>query len=396
MNKIIENCYFGGILMKTNSRLNKLSEYHFHKLDAIRKEFVKSGRILTDLSIGDPDLPVHSSIIGGLIKGLGIKDYNKYPPYDGIEELKLSIIKYYEEVFSVHLETDEVLILIGSKEGINNIIPAVCGIGDYAAVPDFGYPVYKTCCHLWGVNTMELKLSSSNDYLPDLSDLSKNEADKLKLMILNYPNNPTGAVGNKVFFEEIIKYCYENNIVLCNDGAYNEIIAPGETPVSILQFDEKRQCIEFGTFSKTYNMTGFRIGYVVGNRQIVKALLKVKSNVDSGQFIPVQYAAIEALKLSRDYVNGVRQIYNDRRTNTEMILREHNIEFFEGAGTFYIWCKTPEGYNTEQFCEELLNVYGIVVTPGVAFGPAGADHFRIALTKDTNEIVNAIGKIKIY
>jgi LL-diaminopimelate aminotransferase len=396
MNKIIENCCFGGMLMKANSRLNKLSEYHFHKLDAIRKEFVKSGRVLTDLSIGDPDLPVHSSIIGGLIKGLGVKDYNKYPPYDGIEELKLSIIKYYEEVYKVHLDTEEVLILIGSKEGINNIIPAVCGIGDYAAVPDLGYPVYKTCCHLWGVNTIEFELNSSNGYLPNLDSLSKEEAEKCKLMILNYPNNPTGAVGNKDFFEKIIKFCQDNDIVLCNDGAYNEIVAPDEAPLSILQFDDKRECIEFGTFSKTYNMTGFRIGYVVGNRQIVKALLKVKSNVDSGQFIPVQYAAIEALKLSREYVNGVRKVYEDRKVNTEKLLKEHNIEFFIGNGTFYIWCKTPAGYTTEQFCEELLNTYGIVVTPGIAFGAAGADYFRIALTKDTSEIVSAISKIKSY
>lgn len=382
--------------MKINHRLNSLSEYHFQRLDEIKKNLIRLGKTLTDLSIGDPDLPVHGSIIEGLIKGLGVNNYNKYPPYDGLEELKKSIIKYYEDVYSVKLNIDEVLVLIGSKEGINNIIPAVCGIDDYAIVPKLGYPVYKTCCHLWGVNTYEFELQDKNNYLPDLTSIPNEIADKCKLLMLNYPNNPTGATANEDFYKEATKFCDKNSIVLINDGAYNEIIKPKNPPLSILQFDNKKQCIEFGTFSKVYNMTGFRVGYAVGNSSIVKALLKIKSNVDSGQFIPLQYSAIEALKLSRNYVDDVRKVYLERKIETEKVLLDHNIEFYKGEGTFYIWCKTPSGYTTEKFCEELLNTFGIIVTPGTAFGGSGGGYFRIALTKDKEEIVNALSNIKYF
>jgi LL-diaminopimelate aminotransferase len=382
--------------MKVNNRLNTLSEYHFQKLDLIKKKFLKSGKKYTDLSIGDPDISVDRSIIEGLINGFNIKNFNNYPPYDGIEELKNSIIEYYDEVYSVKLNIDEVLILIGSKEGINNIIPAVCAIGDYAIIPKPSYPVYETCCHLWGVNTYEMILAEENFYLPEMSSLPYEVINRSKLMMINYPNNPTGAVANRDFYEDTISFCNKHDLVLCNDGAYNEIIMPNEKPLSILQFDKKKTCIEFGTFSKIYNMTGFRIGYAVGNSKIINALLKVKSNVDSGQFIPIQYAAIEALKLSRDYVNSIREIYTERRIETEKLLKYHNIDFFKGEGTFYIWCKTPKGYTTEKFCEELLNVYGIVVTPGAAFGNEGSNYFRIALTKNKDQISKALLNVKVY
>lgn len=382
--------------MQFNSRLNTVSEYHFQKLDSLKKDFIKSGKSFTDLSIGDPDLSVDKSIISGLINGFNVKDYNRYPPYDGIEELKLSIIKYYDDVYSVKLNIDEVLILIGSKEGINNIIPAVCSIGDYAIIPKPSYPVYSTCCHLWGVNTIDVALKEQNLYLPDLEDLKDKLNSKCKLFVLNYPNNPTGATANESFYEEIIEFCNRFNIVLYNDAAYSEIIRPYANPLSILQLDKKKQCIEFGTFSKIYNMTGFRIAYAVGNAKVLKALLKVKSNVDSGQFIPIQYAAIEALKLPRDYVNNIRKIYYDRKQAAENILINHNIEFFKSDGTFYIWCKTPKEYTTEQFCEELLNTYGLVVTPGIAFGNEGINNFRVSLTKDTHKIVDSLNGLKKY
>jgi LL-diaminopimelate aminotransferase len=382
--------------MKVNNRLSSLSEYHFQRLNEIKKNLIGAGRRVTDLSIGDPDLPVDSSIIGGLIKGLGVSDYNKYPPYDGIEDLKKDIIKYYDNVYSVKLTIDEVLVLIGSKEGINNVIPAVCDIGDYAMIPKLGYPVYKTCCHLWGVNTYEFDLQEKNNYLPDLARITDKITDKSKLMMLNYPNNPTGATANEDFYKEAAEFCYKNSIVLINDGAYNEIINPRVNPLSILQFDNKKQCIEFGTFSTIYNMTGFRVGYAVGNSSIIKALLKIKSNVDSGQFIPLQYSAIEALKLSRNYVDNIRKVYIERKIETEKVLLDHNIQFYKGEGTFYIWCKTPFGYTTEQFCEELLNTFGIIVTPGTAFGSSGIGYFRIALTRDKEEIVSALSNIKCF
>ncbi|ERI92847.1 putative LL-diaminopimelate aminotransferase [Clostridiales bacterium oral taxon 876 str. F0540] len=376
--------------------MNSISEYHFQKLDILKKTLINEGKSIVDLSIGDPDLEVDKTILQGLIDGFNVDGYNKYPPYDGIEELKLEIIKYYKEIFDVKLSLDEVLILIGSKEGINNIIPAVCDIGDYAIVPNPGYPVYSSCCNLWGVKTYNIVLKETNSYLPNLGDIDKSIIEKSKLFAINYPNNPTGATANSDFYKEIVEFGDRNNIIVYNDAAYNEIIEEDKPPISILQYDSKKHCIEFGTFSKTYNMTGFRIGYVVGNQKIISSLLKVKSNVDSGQFIPIQYAAIAALKLSRSYVNSIRNVYQERKTITKQLLKVHNIQYFDSKGTFYLWCKTPTKFTTENFCEELLNESGLVVTPGKAFGNEGVNNFRISLTKDKNEIIKAFNKINIY
>jgi LL-diaminopimelate aminotransferase len=380
--------------LKLNNILSNISEYYFQRLDEMKSKLVNAGTQLVDLSIGDPDLPVDEKIIKALKESLSVKDFNKYPPYEGIKELKHQIIKYYEEVYSVHLTLDEVIILIGSKEGINNIIPAVCDVGDYSIIPQPAYPVYETCCTLWGVRTYKLPLLEKNDYLPSFKNIPQEVINKCKLMVLNYPNNPTGATATKEFYKEAIEFCYKNNIVLYNDAAYNEIIEENAQPLSLLSFDYKKQCIEFGTFSKTYSMTGFRIGYAVGNSDVINALLKVKSNVDSGQFLPIQYAACEALNLNRDFVMRVRKVYDERRIAAEKKLIECGINFFKPKGTFYIWCRVPKNFTTDEYCMSLLSKHGIIVTPGYNFGSMYNEHFRIALTKDTKIITSALEKIK--
>lgn len=381
--------------MKFNNRIDNISEYHFKNLDIIKKHYIASGINVTDLSIGDPDLPVNKNIIDGLIYGLTVESYNKYPPYEGINELKKGIIKYYEEVYSVKLIMDQVIILIGSKEGINNLIPAVCEIGSAAIIPKPSYPVYDICCKLWGVNTYKIALKEENSYLPNLNDLSEEMLLKSSLFILNYPNNPTGAIANSDFYKDIIQICNKNDIVLCNDAAYNEILCDYKKPLSLLQFKNIDNCIEIGSFSKSYNMTGFRIGYAVGSSNIIKALSKVKTNVDSGQFMPIQYAALEAIKLNRTYINDIRKVYIERKNEVEKVLKDHNIKFNSGKGTFYIWCETPNGYSTEQFCEKLLKQYGIIVTPGIVFGEEGSRYFRIALTQEKDKMVSALNKINL-
>lgn len=381
--------------MKLNNRLQNISEYHFKNLDLIRKQCNENGINVTDLSIGDPDLPVNKKIIDGLLYGLTLNNYNKYPPYEGINELKKEIIKYYNEVYSVKLNLDEVLILIGSKEGINNLIPAVCDFGSYAIIPKPSYPVYDICCKLWGVHNYNIGLKKENSYLPNIGDLSKEILKDSNLLILNYPNNPTGATANSDFYEEIKDICNKNDIVICNDAAYNEILCNYNRPLSLLQNNKNNYCIEIGSFSKSYNMTGFRIGYAVGNSKIIKALSKVKTNVDSGQFKPIQYAALEAIKLDRSYINSIRKVYIERRFETEKVLKKLNINFFSAEGTFYIWCETPEGYSTKQFCEKLLSEYGIIVTPGKVFGDEGSKFFRIALTQEKEKIVSALSAVKL-
>ncbi|QAT40137.1 aminotransferase class I/II-fold pyridoxal phosphate-dependent enzyme [Clostridium sp. JN-9] len=382
--------------MKINNRMNTIKEYHFKKIEENKKVLINQGKEIIDLSIGDPDLPVEKSIVQALENALCTKNYNNYPPYDGIIQLKNEIINYYKQVFNVSLVREEVLILIGSKEGISNIIPAVCDFGDTLIMPEPAYPVYETCSRLWGTEPYTIPLKESHGYLPDLSAIPDNIRRKAKLFFINYPNNPTGAIANDYFYKYIVNYCIDNDIVLCNDGAYNEIIMEKRQPLSLLQFDPDKKFIEFGSFSKTYNMTGFRIGYVVGNRNIIDAICKVKSNLDSGQFIPIQLAAVAALKLDRNYVDRVRKVYDKRREIAISILNEKNIKVFSGGGTFYIWCKIPHNYTTDEFCEELLDQNGLIVTPGYCFGNSGYGYFRISLTKSCGEIEKTLKKLKKY
>ncbi|MCB2358401.1 aminotransferase class I/II-fold pyridoxal phosphate-dependent enzyme [Clostridium estertheticum] len=380
--------------MKINNRLSNVSEYHFKRIDDIKNKAITDRKKIIDLSIGDPDLSVNSKITDALIEALKCEKYNNYPPYDGINELKIAVIKYYNDVYNVSLALDEVIILIGSKEGINNIIPAVCDIGDCVIVPEPAYPVYSICSKLWGCVPYTVALTQSNGYMPRIDAIPEIIVNKCKLMFINYPNNPTGAVASKGFYKSIINFSYDNNIVLCNDSAYNEIIKEDKEPISLMQYDVLRQNVEFGTLSKTYNMTGYRIGYAVGNAKVINALLKIKSNCDSGQFIPVQKAAVAALNLERDYVHNIRKIYDERREVAKSILIEKDIKFFDAEATFYLWCRTPGNYTTNEFCEELLINHGIVVTPGNVFGKIGYDYFRIALTKDKLILEEALKSLK--
>jgi LL-diaminopimelate aminotransferase len=380
--------------MKINNRLNNITEYHFKKIDDIKQKLLEQGKKIYDFGIGDPDLNVHEKITDALVKALKYEQFNKYPPYDGIKELKEEIIRYYKEVYNVYIEKDEVIILIGSKEGLSNIIPAVCNFGDTAIITNPAYPVYGTCASLWGVETYKLALSEKDYYLPVLEYIPEEVAVKSKLFIINYPNNPTGAVANIELYRRLVDFCQYNNMVLCNDAAYNEIVKSAEEPISILQAGRKN-CIEFGSFSKTFNMTGFRIGYAVGDREVIKALLKIKSNMDSGQFTPIQHAAIEALRMDRSIIYKSRAIYDDRRNVVEAFLKNKNFNYFKPGGAFYVWVKIPRNYTTDEFCEVLLEKYGIIVTPGYTFGNVGHGYFRIALTQSIEVIQEGFDKLEV-
>lgn len=382
--------------MKINNRLSSIEEYHFKKIENLKSKLINEGKDILDLSIGDPDIPINKLIIDEFLNSFNIDGFNKYPPYEGIKELKEKIIKYYDERFNVKLEEDEVLILIGSKEGINNIVPAVCDIGDFIIVPNPGYQVYVTSPILWGVSTYKVPIRDINNYLPQLNTIPENIAKKSKMFIMNYPNNPTGAKANDSFFKDSIKFCEERDIVLVNDSAYIEIINDNEKPISLLQFDKSKKTVEIGTFSKTFNMTGFRIGYAVGNSKVLKELLKVKSNVDSGQFLPIQYAAIKALDIIELEAHKNRKIYDARRKKVKSILKLKNIEYYNSSATFYIWCKVPKGYTTTEFYEKLIWSYGIVTTPGYSFGNLGNGYFRLSLTKDLKDIDKYLSKIEEF
>lgn len=379
--------------MKINNRISELYEYHFKALETTKVAMINDGVDILDLSIGEPDLEVKQEIKKALIESLNYDGFNKYPPYEGIDELKEEVKAYYLRRYNVKLENNEIIILIGSKEGLNNLIPAICNIGDIAITPSLAYPVYRTSCKIWGVENYPVPLLSSKEYFPDIYNIPMNIKDKAKLMMINYPNNPTGAILSYDFMNECREFSLSKDIVLCNDNAYGDIINKGEKPISILM-KGKENMIEFGSFSKTYSMAGFRLGYAVGDNKVIRALSTIKSNVDSGQFISIQKAGIEALKLGDDFIDYVRDIYEKRRQQCEELLNYRNFEFFKGKGTFYIWVKTPKGYSSKEFCNYLLKEYGILVTPGQVFGYQGYDFFRISLTEKLEKIKKAFLRIK--
>lgn len=379
--------------MKINNRLNEIGEYHFKKIEDKKRQLILDGEKIYDFGIGEPDIKPKQEIVESLIEALKEDDFYKYPPYEGIEELKKAIIKFYKEVYEVDLSMEEVKILIGSKEGISNVFPAVCDIGDLAIIPSIGYPVYSIAPKLWGVETYEMKIQYNKEYLPVLDDIPKYVRGKAKLLMVNYPNNPTGAIANIDFYKELHSFSKIYDIVICNDNAYGEILNYNIKPLSILSCG-KENAIEFGSFSKTFSMTGFRLGYVVGDRNVLKRIMKIKTNVDSGQFIPIQSCGIRALNIFNSL--GVKNIYNDRRKEVEIILNEKKLTFFKGQGTFYVWVKVPNGYKDNDLVEEFLDKYRIIVTPGSVFGSEGEGYFRIALTKSVEEIRGAFSRIKEY
>lgn len=377
-----------------NQRINSLSEYHFKKIDDLKENLKASGKSYTDLSIGDPDLPLNENIRNELLYRIGLNAYNNYPPYDGITLLKDKIIDHYSKIYNVRLNRNQVLILIGSKEGLNNLIPAVCDFNDVVIAPDLGYPVYSKCSLLWGCQSYKMKLNEKNDYLPEIHNIPKNILEKSKLMFINYPNNPTGSIGNPVYIKEIIKLCKNNEIILCNDSAYMDIVSSDENSMSLLQYDKDLEFIEMGSFSKTFNMTGLRIGFAVGSESIINNLAKIKNNVDSGQYVPIQYAAVEALNIYEDYIKEIRGIYDERRNTAYEMLDENQLEYYKGKGTFYIWCKCPNEMKCNEYVEWLIKEKSVIVTPGICFGEDYDDYFRIALTKEKEEIRKALKSLK--
>jgi LL-diaminopimelate aminotransferase len=379
-----------------SNRVDDIEEYCFEVINKIKCEKIQKGDSVLDLGIGDPDLYPHKSIQEELIRALNQKGYNKYPPYEGIEELKMEIIKYYDKIYSVKLSLDEVLILIGSKEGISHALPVICDAGEEIIITEPKYPPYESSASLWGIKCNKVRLHEKNNFLLDLSDITNKVSMNSKLMILNYPNNPTGAVANEYFYKQVIRFCKKNSILLCNDGAYNEIVSSNVKPNSILSYDEEKYCFEFGTFSKTFSMTGFRIGFVVGNKNFIKGLLKIKTSFDSGQFTPIQYAAIAALKVPRSYINNNMNIYEKRKNVVKKIFKEKNIRYFNGKGTFYLWCHTPMGYNDRTFAQEMLEKYSVIITPGSSFGKYYDNYFRISITSDEETIKRVLGSIREY
>ncbi len=382
--------------IKLASRLSLLPPYLFAELDRLKREVQQSGVDVISLGIGDPDLPTPPYIVKACQQAAELPPNHRYPDYQGLERFREAACGWYKSRFGVVLDPrTEACALIGSKEGIANFPVAVVDPGDFVLIPDPGYPVFYSGCVFNGGQPYFMALRKENNFLPDLSEIPAEIARRAKLMWLNYPNNPTAATADETFFRRAIKFCLDNNIILAHDMAYSEIVFDGYRAPSVLEFDGARECaIEFHSLSKTYSMTGWRVGFAVGNARLVGALGTVKTNVDSGVFQAVQEAAIAGLTGPEDSLRQYCSIYQQRRDLMVEALRAIGLGCELPRATFYVWASVPRGYTSASFTERLLKETGVVITPGSGFGKSGEGYVRFALTVPNERLREAVERIK--
>jgi LL-diaminopimelate aminotransferase len=385
------------VQIKTASRLGLLPPYLFAELDRLKKEVQQKGVDVISLGIGDPDLPTPKHIVESLKRAAENPANHRYPDYEGLEQFRKAAADWFERRFGVRFDPKtEVCALIGSKEGIANFSTAVVDPGDIVLIPDPGYPVYYSGCVFNGGEPYFLPLKQENGFRPDFAAIPAEIARRAKLLWLNYPNNPTGATVDRAFFEQAVKFCLANNIILAHDSAYSEIAYDGYRAPTVFEVEGARECaVEFQSLSKTFSMTGWRCGFVVGNAQLIAALGKVKTNVDSGVFQAVQEAAITALEGGDgDKLAEYCAIYRERRDQVVTALKTLGLECEAPRATFYIWARVPRGYTSKSLAERVLKEAGVVITPGAGFGKGGEGFVRLSLTVSSERLKEAVDRIK--
>lgn len=375
-------------------RINSLPPYLFSAIDKAKARIIKKGVDVIDLGIGDPDMPTPPHIVEAMKKSLDNPERHKYPSYEGMLSFRKAAADWYLRTMNIDLDPgDEVLTLIGSKEGIAHIPLAFLNPGDVSLVPDPGYPVYNIGSILASARPFKMPLLSRNEFLPDLDAIPKDIARKAKLMFLNYPNNPTSATASIRFFEEVVDYASENDIIVIHDNAYSEMTYDGYKAPSFLNARGAKEVgIEMHSLSKTYNMTGWRIGFAAGNREILAGLGKVKTNVDSGAFEAIQEAGIAALLGPQDCVRDMNKMYEKRRDALLTGLKEMELEVKPPRATFYVWAHVDGP--ASDFSKMLLEKAGIVATPGIGFGEYGEGYVRFALTQSVERINEAVERMR--
>lgn len=377
-------------------RLQRLPPYLFAEIDRIRAEAIAKGIDIIDLGVGDPDLPTPPEIVERLCQAARNPVNHRYPSYEGLSELRQAFANWYRDRYGVTLDPErEILSLIGTKEGINHIFLAFIDPGDVVLLPDPGYPVYTAGTSFAGGRAHHLPLKKEDGYVIDVDIAEPDLARKAKLMFVNYPNNPTGVAIKKDDLQKIVDFALQNEIILCSDAAYAELVYDGHPCPSILQMEGGREVgLEFHSLSKTFSMAGWRIGFAVGNERLAEGLGTVKKNVDSGIFQAVQHAAIEALENCGHYVDQNREVYRRRRDILANGLRGLGWEVDLPPATFYVWAPTLDGRSSMEMAKLLLNECGLIVTPGVGFGRHGEGYIRMSLTIATERIEEAVERIK--
>ncbi len=384
------------IKIEKAERLVTLPPYLFKEIDRQKEEVKKRGVDIIDLGVGDPDLPTPPHIIESLNQAASNPANHRYPSYSGMDDFNEAVARWYKKRFNVSLNSKtEVVTLIGSKEGIAHIPLAFINQGDISLATSPGYPVYNIGVKFAGGTTYYMDLLKKNNFLPDLEAIPKDIASKAKLMFINYPNNPTSATANSDFFKKVIAFAEKYNIIVCHDAAYTELCFDGYKPESFLETEGAKDVgIEFHSLSKTYNMTGWRLGFAVGKAEVISALGQVKSNIDSGAFQAVQVAGITALDGDQSCVYKINKEYQERRDILIDGLLKLGLTVEKPKATFYCWIEVPKGYTSASFATHLLSKAGIVATPGNGFGAAGEGYVRMTLTVCKERLKEAVERIR--
>ncbi len=387
---------------KISHRLKSLGEYVFFGVAEAKKKAIQAGKDIIDLGGGNPDLPPHPKIVEALKKEADKPENHRHPQYEGIPELRKAASLWMNRRFGVDIDPEtEIFILLGSKEGLAHISWAFIDPEDVALVPDPAYPVYQRGVELAGGKAVFMPLLKENSWLPDFSKITSKSLSKAKLMFLNYPNNPTGALAGKDFLKTAVDFAKEYELIICQDMAYSEITFDNRKSVSIFQIDgAKDNCLEFFSFSKTYGMTGWRLGFVVGNSNLIDILKRVEISVNSGVFHVLQKAAVVALSLEDNDIDQVRQTYQKRRDILVEGLKDLGWEVEKPAGSIFVWAspvgtKIAHDLDSRQIANLLIEKAGIITTPGAGLGPSGEGYLRFSLIANEEGLNEAVQRIKL-
>jgi LL-diaminopimelate aminotransferase len=382
--------------MELAHRIDKLPPYLFVEISRKIAEKRAQGVDVISFGIGDPDIPTPSHIIDALVEAARDPASHRYPETEGLPEFRRAVADWYERRFGLSFDPHrEVLSLIGSKDGIGHVALCFIDPGDVALVPDPAYPVYAVGTLFAGGEPYYLPLREENGFLPDLDAVPADVARRAKLLWLNYPNNPTGAVAGLDFFERAVAFARRHDLAVCHDGPYSEVAFDGYRPVSFLQAPGAREVgVEFHSLSKTYNMTGWRIGMAVGNAAMIDALMRVKSNLDSGVPLAIQRMAIAALEGPQDCIDEHNAVYQRRRDRLVEALRAMGLAVQPPRASLYVWARVPEGDTSMEFATRLLDDVGVVVTPGVGYGAAGEGYVRLSLTIPDDRLEEGLRRLR--
>ena len=384
--------------MKLAKRVQDLPPYLFVGISKAIAKKKEQGIDVISFGIGDPDIPTPKKVLDRLKKASNVPAHHRYPESEGLPEFRKAVADFYKSRFGVDLDyNNEIINLIGAKEGIAHAPLCFIDPGDKALVPNPAYPVYEIGTMFAGGETVYVDLLEKNNFLIDFTSIDTKLAKEAKMLWINYPNNPTGAIAHLDFFKEAVEFCKEFDIALMHDACYTEVTYDDYVAPSLLQVPEAKDIsIEFHSLSKTANMTGWRVGTAVGNPDMINALMRVKSNIDSGLSQAIQEMGIEALSLSKDWLNANNETYKKRRDKVVATLKEIGLDANAPKATLYIWTRIPNGYTSASFTEKLLEEVNVVVTPGSGYGTAGEGYIRLSLTIPDEQIDEGLKRLSQF